>query len=615
MADTPQNIPLSVSNTFPPIQSFSNNDTTQLDKDRQNIINDANAARETQKLTDNTKKLVAQLADTGKSFNDIQDSLKKAGLSAKQLDEATKGYYKSVQDLLKLTPSEFFGDLKRNLASIGNDLSLSLDLEALYKGIKLLGQGLKALDTAAASVNATMLVAAAATGKFAGASGVGGLFGKPRMTSDGDIIGARTNEVMRILTSRGEGDNAAKMIQMGMTTLPRNLAGVQGANLALSASNASTAFGVDPDMAMSIMSQAVRRSAVDITNVMDTMDLISSTGDAVGMTNQQTAEAMKSLWEATRLVGVSFKDTSDIMKTYGDTMGLVSLEQRTSLEQQSRGLGAGNVGALASLAKQFGVSGADKLFGTSSNPIEQYGTYLQQLKSMPPAAVFKVFNGILDGITKSMLPAGTPTNSALYDGMKATAFKQMIGVAGLSMDLPFAQNLAKQLKIPDGFLPGISAPGSESGGIPHIKNIVKNAMSEYPLVDVAGRHYKSVSKKFFPGQDFREYAPSPEQTKAIHKKYFPQPAEETPVLGALGTNQTSITNAVNSAMNVNQGTMKVMENHLATIANVMLAGTKYDLTVRNVVTVEPKPQSFTDTQHLTRSSKQAAVSVKNKGGN
>jgi hypothetical protein len=322
---------------------------------------------------------VRVLRETGHSYEDIAAKLKATHLPLDVLTKSMDAYYRSVDELSKLTPSAFINDFKRNLMSIGQAVMPVLTLGAIVKG-------LRELDEVGARTNRIIGAMALQTGRFQDARGssfaVGGILGGMVGRTAGDPLQSVVSLAQLQLRALGvSAEDAAKLIIQTAVMLPRKAIdqGIGPAAAAMSKGVADT-FQVDVGMASQILVDQFRRGSSGITEVSRAMQTVQKSANSSSMANAVYLESVNSLWTATRNLGVGFLESNAIVSQFDKALssGIMTIQDIAGIESRTKEMPFEKIVALASMAR--GTEQEKTMFGGGKSLFDQAGFFLGRLQ-------------------------------------------------------------------------------------------------------------------------------------------------------------------------------------------------------------------------------------------
>lgn len=386
---------------------------------------------------------VRLLRDAGESWDKISERLKKAGVEADAASKAMQSYYRSLSELSKLGVNDFFTDFKNNMVSLGRATAPLLTLGTLV-------QTFRALDAVGSSVNRTLLTLTAQTGNLL-----------PIGLRSGQSAQGLQQSIFGLSRLGYSPDQAGQIISQFATQLPRSMVKGGAPKFAEAAAGLANVFQTDVGQTTALMSDLVRRGVTSGTSLVGVFEKLNNTSRKTDMSLDMTVKTFNELWPSIRQFGGSTADARGLMERFGTAIksGVLTIGEVAGLHNKMQEMPIQSLMGLASMSA--GMKGSSKVFGTSSDPMEQVGFFL---RNRGRSGMTEDFNSLALSVINSQagVMAGPGASADKLAAMRDLMRSQLGPALGFGLGRNETERVSSGLGLKT--LLGGGVPGLEGGG-------------------------------------------------------------------------------------------------------------------------------------------------------
>lgn len=323
------------------------------------------------------------LKDSGGSFNEINKTLEKAGVSAVEAKRGMEAFYSSMNDLMKMRPHELFRNLESVVGSLGKMALPALTLGGLLAGLSTLVDIFKMLDSAAAKANKTLATMAIQSGTLGNISGIGGVFGRAGAADDTErkkMTDQYYSSALAVVRMGYSADQAAAVMGDVAMKLPIQFTAA-APEFAKTIAAVSRMMEMDLGTTTELMTTAFRRGITSAHGLSGMLDGLKQVSKATSMPLDMVAKQFSELWGSTRQFGAATTEVQQTMMDFGSALSrtLLSVQEVAQGFNGMKELSIPKIVALFESLQGAGTSNERKsLFGSANTPEQAIEEYLKR---------------------------------------------------------------------------------------------------------------------------------------------------------------------------------------------------------------------------------------------
>lgn len=391
-------------------------------------------AKEALKTSKSLQSDVRALRDAGHTFEEVERRMKEVGLTGKYLEKAMSGYHRSLKELSELPIGQVFSEWKTSLMSLGKAFLPLISLD-------LLARTFSALDEAGTQLNRSLAGVAIQSGAVVRGRGIGGLGGSIDVKGAKDFSSQAENTTTFMMRLGYSAEQAGEVMATVAKSLPSSVSITAAPQFAKAAAAIATTYGMEVGTATDLLVTSLRRGATTGKELHNVFDSVRQTAKNSNLSVEETTKSMTQLWNASYRYGGTLPEATDLMIKYKTALRdqLLTSQEMASMQSQAGEAGPGNVMALATMARKY-APGSDitKLFGTSNNPLEVLGAYMENQGKIVTGQA-DLTKTIVENMAKEQVGRGASPDALL--GQIFILFKNLPQVMGQGVTTAEARGL------------------------------------------------------------------------------------------------------------------------------------------------------------------------------